>query len=217
MKHWVFDLDGTLIDSSSYFEKSIFTILTEFGFAPQQKDMDLAYRFFDPTEYFRQYFPEEPLKVKSALSRLLELSKLHVQWIQAFEGIEEVLVYLKSKNIKVSVWTGREIETTKGLLDSTGLSKYIDNCVTRSCVPKTKPNPDGLLKILQDSKDHGDDVIMVGDHQYDIQGARSAKVKSISVDWQGKEVHPVKGLADYHFTNITDFKNWIINYYDTRA
>ncbi len=214
MKHWVFDLDGTLIDSSYYFEKSIFTILTEFGYAPEQKDLDLAYQFFDPSEYFRQYFASDEVKIQKGLSRLLELSKSHIKLIQAFEGIEEVLIHLRSKNVKVSVWTGREIETTRGLLNSTGLAKYVDLCVTRSCVAKTKPNPDGLLKILMDSKDHGDDVVMVGDHQYDIQGARSAKVKAISVAWNGNNVHPVLGLADHHFTEVALLKSFVTNYYD---
>lgn len=209
MKHWVFDLDGTLIDSSSYFEKSIFIILTEFGLAPGKKDLDLAYQFFDPTEYFRQYFGEDEVKIQKSLKRLLELSKSHINLIQAFDGIEEVLVYLRSKNVRVSVWTGREIETTKGLLHNTGLAKYVDLCVTRSCVPRTKPNPDGLLKILTEC----DDVVMVGDHQYDIQGARSAKVKAISVAWNGINVHPVEGLADHHFTEVGQLKNWITNYY----
>ncbi|OFZ10927.1 MAG: hypothetical protein A2Z20_03480 [Bdellovibrionales bacterium RBG_16_40_8] len=212
MKHWVFDLDGTLIDSEKYYELSIKTILGEFEIIATADDIDLAYKFFNPEDYFATYF-QDAQKIQQATQRLADLNKIYANKLTAFEDVEGLLIYLRSKDVNVSVWTGRETETAKKILNDTGLAKHIGICVGRTCVPKNKPHPDGLLKILMDSRSHGDNVLMVGDHEYDMQGARAAKVKAVSVNWGKKTRHNARAISDHHFENVSDLLFWTLNLY----
>lgn len=60
-----------------------------------------------------------------------------------------------------------------------GLSKL--SIVTCEEVAKTKPNPEGILKILSSLSVTHDEVIVLGDHPVDMQAARAAGLHSIGI------------------------------------
>jgi HAD superfamily hydrolase (TIGR01549 family) len=205
--HWVFDLDGTVINSSNYYETSIQEILRGFGHVPSAEDIQRAYRFFNPADYFATIFSDAD-RVAEAVQKLVELNLASATRIRAFAGIKDLLEYLRAKEIRLSAWTGRDLASAQVILKANGLTEYFSNCVSRTCVPQNKPSPDGLLKILQESKHQSHDVLMVGDHEYDMQGARSAAVDAISVGWDEKFDPKVKALSDQHFDHIDALKSW---------
>lgn len=211
--HWVFDLDGTVIDSSKFYELSLSEILPEFGVTPTREEINRAYKYFNPEDYFAT-FNFEPPKIKHAIQRLIELNLHYADQIPAYEGIESLIQYLQSRDIEVSAWTGREIVSARKILESTGLMKYFKTCVGRTCVDNNKPHPDGLLKILNDFNHHSDDVVMIGDHEYDMRGAQAAKVKGISVNWEGRVKPHVQALADRHFDKVTELHRWAQEIYE---
>lgn len=210
--HWVFDLDGTILNSSKHYEVSIEAILIENGVVPTAADRELAYKYFNPADYFAIFFANE-LQVKNAVQRLIDLNHHYADQIPIFPGIPELLSFLRSKNIRLSAWTGRELSSAVKILELTGLKGYFETCVGRTCVANNKPHPDGLLKILEDSKHHYDDVVMVGDHEYDMLGAQAAKVRGISVNWEGKVGPEARLLSDLHFDRIEELHSWAKNLY----
>lgn len=205
--HWIFDLDGTVINSSQHYELSITTILSENGIDPTTELIARAYYFFNPEEYFATVFSQER-HAQLAVKRLIELNKFYADQIPAFDGIESLLVFLRSQDIEISVWTGRDVSSARQILENIGLRKYLSSCVGGTCVPKNKPAPDGLLKILNDSKRQGHEVVMIGDHQYDMLGARAAQVSGVSVSWDNKAHAGARELSDLHFTRIQDLHEW---------
>ncbi len=211
MKHWVFDLDGTLVDSSAAYEKAIEMIFSEFGLTCTTDDLHKAHLYFNPFEFFALYL--NPDQTKTAINMLLQLNLDHAEHITEFPGISELIENLFSKNVKISVWTGRDLNSAQKILQHLGLSKYIDRCVSRTCVPNTKPKPDGLLKILKDSANHHDDTVMVGDHPFDILGARAASVKAVSVSWKTNDILELGKISDQHFFKVADLKNWALSHY----
>ena len=100
----------------------------------------------------------------------MELNQIHATSTSAFDGIENLFKFLKDRDIKISIWTGREISSAKKILEHVGLLKYVNLCVGRTCVEKNKPYPDGLLKILS-----GIDL--------------NYSVKIVFLDWQGIGFH----------------------------
>jgi phosphoglycolate phosphatase-like HAD superfamily hydrolase len=211
--HWVFDLDGTVVDSGKFYEFALDIIFREQGLKPTSADIDRAFQIFNPEEYFGHYF-KDPDLIKSCVRRLVELNHSYAAQTPAFDGIEDLFIFLKSKNVLVSVWTARELSSATAILESTGLQKYLETCVSRCCVPKTKPHPDGLIKILEEFKHHHEDVIMIGDHHFDMQGAKSANVKGISVDWAGRPHEGAKLNSHWHFEKVEDLHNWAKTLYD---
>ena len=207
MKHWVFDLDGTLVDTARQYAEYIAVVLDESKVKYDDHTLQKAYNFFNPEEYFQKHFAHQ-IDAKLAVQKLIQINKDKAHEVTCFDGILELLHYLNQNEVKISIWTGREISTTKEILKCTGIEKYVHMLVSRSCVERNKPYPDGLLKILTESKEHGDDTLMIGDHEYDMQGARAAKVKAISVSWGPAPHQTASNLSDWHFHKVQDLHNW---------
>jgi phosphoglycolate phosphatase-like HAD superfamily hydrolase len=205
--HWVFDLDGTVLDSSRFYELTLREILPEFGINPGPEEIKRAYKYFNPEDYFATFL-SDTRQIKFAVQRLVAKNMEYADQIPAYEGIENLLIYLISRDVEVTAWTGRELLSATTILDSTGLRKHFKTCVGRTCVTNNKPHPDGLLKILSDFNRHSDDVVMIGDHEYDMRGAQAAKVTGISVNWEGRVKPHVQALASHHFDKISELHGW---------
>lgn len=210
MKHWVFDLDGTIVDSIAHYERAIERIFGHFNLAFSPEVLLESQRHFLPQAFFLKYLDND--KTEQAMQLLVRMNQDEVTDIATYAGIPEFLDALSQK-VKISIWTGRDLTTAKMLLEYHNLEKFIERCVSRDCVQRTKPHPDGLEKILSEAKHKGDDVIMVGDHEYDIIGARSAGVKAISVDWHGGDPYKLEGKSDMHFSKVADLSQWALSHY----
>ena len=73
--------------------------------------------------------------------------------------------------------------------------------------------PDGLLKILNESNHACDSVVMIGDHKFDVHGARAAFVKPVSVSWKATDPHLLAEISDHHFNRVADLQTWTLSHY----
>lgn len=215
MKHWVFDLDCTLVESGNTFDRTIKRILQHFNPATSERTLEDAARkardYFEIEEFFGFYLKED--QIDEAVELLLRFDDEAHHEIVCFNGIPELLEDLHGWNIELSIWTGRDLNSTQKLLVKTGIGRFFARIATRTCVERTKPAPDGLIKILSESKHRGDDVVMIGDHEYDIKGARAAGVKAYSVSWGEPAPHPLEKISDKHFYQVEDLKKFAFNLY----
>ena len=124
------------------------------------------------------------------------LDAISNNWISFVpNGTEDVLKYLSSK-YELYVLTNWFSECQGKRLEHANLLKYFKEVVGADKV-KPKPNTDGYLYIIGDSK--LEDVIMIGDNpDIDIKGAKDVGCKSILADYKNK-------YSDYD-NRITDIK-----------
>lgn len=206
MKHWIFDLDSTLINSFPTYAKTVTEVASHYGVSLSAEDHAHIQHLVLP-KFLERVLPTHHLE--EAFNKTIQLSMSKQDEIEVYDGIIELLNLLKSKNCTLSVFTARELITARSVLNSTKLDQYFGQLVSRDCVVNTKPHPDGIHKILELSKVSKAEALMVGDHQMDIEAARAAGIKSISVDWNGANSH-LSQLSDHHFSNVADFHDWAI-------
>lgn len=205
MKHWVFDLDGTLIDSHGVYVRTLEDTFARYDVAIQSVDMKLSRKLF-ARDFLSHYIPGQYLD--EAFKHLIDYNLKLTPEIPVFDGIHELLQTIQQKDVMISLWTAREKITADEVLKNTGLSKFLRQHVTACCVSQNKPHPEGLLKILTDSKSHHNDVVMIGDSDFDIQGAKAANVKSVSVSWGNPESAKLAEISDHHFHTVSEMKAW---------
>jgi HAD superfamily hydrolase (TIGR01549 family) len=206
MKYWVFDLDGTLVDSfAPYFEAldHLFALVGK-KFGPHLWEAALTDHL--PVFFERHLGPEQ---VESALNELQSRSNSDAARISIFEGLEAMINHLISKNCRVAIWTNRDRESAEMILEATGLGKKTELLVSGTCVKNRKPDSEGLLRVIEHFGCEPAQVTMIGDHVYDVAAAKREGSRAVRASWHGYWNVPPCDVADLQFYDVKSFQSWV--------
>jgi HAD superfamily hydrolase (TIGR01549 family) len=203
MKYWVFDLDGTLVDSfGPYFE-----IMAELLGEPLTRVEKQKIIGMHPSQVFSEYMPAEEIEL--ALRELQKRSQTDATLIPTFGALKEVLAFITKQGSHVAVWTSRDLHSARAILANTGLNTYVDHLVSGDCVALKKPHPEGLQTIMAMFECESHEVVMVGDHDHDMLAGRKMDVFSVRASWHNHWDDGECMLANKQFFCDQKFSQWI--------
>ncbi len=205
MKNWVFDLDGTLVDSFGLYFKSMREIFADHG-REFHSDLHLPALTEPLGDLFSLHLGSD--RVNRAFDALQEKSNLDAPRIEPFAGIPELIDELIAKGAKIAVWTNRDLQSAELILKATGLKRKLEHCVSGTCVTRRKPDAEGLKGIIRRFDCSPSDVVMVGDHEHDVLGAQSAGATAVRASWHGYWSIEKCTQADFQFFTVPDFSAW---------
>lgn len=201
-KHLIFDIDGTLVDN----EKVVIatwqeTILQLFGKHYETSDLNFVLGIPGVTtmERLGAENPQEAFVVWG--QNFIK----HKAEIELFPHIEHTIAALKSKGLDLGLVTSR---THDELNNDFALGEIIGNFDTIICVtdaPRPKPNPDPLLVYLERCGLSPDEVLYIGDSDYDYHCAKNAKVDFGVALWGDNRIRHTD--ARYSFNSPMDILN----------
>jgi phosphoglycolate phosphatase len=205
---WVFDLDGTIVDSHANYFKSLAQVFADFGIDLTENDKAEVLRIAvrDRLEFLKQRLGTEV--ASKALEKLeAHLIEDHLR-TDSFDGIQELLNSLKNRGFILAVWTAREKISALRVLKHIGLDDYFAVCMSGSCVSECKPNPDGLVRIAKELGLQTTDLIMVGDHDNDMLAAKACQALAIRAYWHQPHLPQACKLADFRFNQVSALNIW---------
>lgn len=205
----IFDLDGTLTQTSQL-------IFAAFNHVAQQ----YVSKTYSPQEITAMFGPPEEAAVESmvgqvhareAMSSLLEYyGDHHGEFARIHPGVEEMLEYLKSHNVRLGLFTGKGHFTTEITLAEFGLKRYFDVIVTGNDVVSHKPSAEGIRKILRALNLKQECAVFVGDSINDIRAAREAGVLIASVVYDSFAKEKVLEMnPDLVFHSVDGLFSWM--------
>lgn len=208
MQHWIFDFDGTLVDSDGIFYKALGYALQPFQVSVGDNFME-EIRHKHPHRIFEDLLSHEQAEL--AMQRMREIGSELSETIRPFEGIDRVLETLEKHKVSLSIWTGRDKDSTQRILNKTKLDGFFERIISGTCVPTNKPSHDGLLELLNHHKSEPDTMVMIGDHHHDIEPANALGLVSVHAQWK-KIPHalPEKIKPNFSFGSLSDFHDWIV-------
>ena len=175
IKNIIFDMDGTLISSMKTAIRGILESI-EAG-SGKKVDAELLPLGRTPQMIIRDFVPEKSWDTALAYWENFEINIF--EHIEVFAGVPELLNYLHSKKIFMSIYTGRDrLGTTRILEHKKWIPKFFNHELLRCGDDLTghKPSPlpiDDLCKKYKLEKKH---TLMVGDHVVDAAAAKGAGV-----------------------------------------
>ena len=175
---FIWDLDGTLLDSYGIIVNSLYDVYKEKG-AEIDKQEILKEVIGESVSSFimkmekRFGIPFDDLKDR--YSYISGNEKLN---IKAMNNAKEILEYLHGKNIPNFVFTHRGV-TTETVLKNIGIYDYFEEIVTSLNKFKRKPDPEGINYLINKYNLNKDSTYYVGDRKIDIDCANNAGIKSI--------------------------------------
>ena len=170
----IFDCDGVMFDSRQCNINFYNHLLSHFGL-PLLRDEQVAYiHMASADESIRSIFRGSPYLEQALAYRLQMDYTPFIRDMIPEPGLKELLTLLQSRH-RLAVATNRS-NTIRTVLDSFGLARYFDIVVCSLDVPKPKPHPDSLLKILDFFSIRPDQALYVGDSTVDAETAKAASV-----------------------------------------
>lgn len=206
MKCWVFDLDGTLVDSFEHY----FVILTDIfnsNGAKFREELRLPALTQKLPEFFEQHLGKPA--VSQAMITLQERSNRDASQVRPFDGVIELIQKLRERGDRVAVWTNRDLQSAQLIIQHSGLKPFVEICISGTCTVERKPFPEGLLRIINHFGCRADDVTMIGDHEHDVTAAKSVGTRAIRASWHSYWQFEPCTIADYQFHKFEDFSRWV--------
>ena len=205
IKGVLFDLDGTLVNTTPLILESFRHTFTEFGL-PVPADSELVAGFGLPMRTaVTAYMPEEMADEFCDAYRAYQRTR-HDELIQGIDGVAETLSALKQSGIKMAVVTSKKRPAAIRDLGCYDLVEYFDTIIACDDCAENKPLPGPSLMALKRLGLNGADCLAVGDSPYDLQSARAAGCQTAAVRYTSFDWNFIlnEGKPDYVLNKMTD-------------
>ncbi len=172
----VFDLDGTLVDSSVDLANAVNALLVELGRPPLPTGTIIAMVGEGANVLVRRALSAASLNpdTPGALERFLGHYDPHLlDHTRPYPGMVDVLDRLAGR-IAMAVLTNKPARATHLMLNGLGLRKFFRGVIGGDTSFGRKPAPEGLLHLAADAGVEPSRVVMVGDSAVDLATARNA-------------------------------------------
>lgn len=181
MKAILFDLDGTLIDSTEGIIESFRVAFDAHNF-PQAKDEDICALIGHPLEVMFEKLGVQRDKADIFVASYKEhYRKISLQKTALLSNAKDA-VELAASTAKLGVVTTKTARYSKDILNSFGILKYFGVVIGREDVINPKPDAEPILKALDTLHvEPSMNSFMIGDTCLDINAAKNAKISSVGV------------------------------------
>lgn len=179
----LFDLDGTLIDSTDAIVSTFKYSFDKLKFDFNGDDEDIKNIIGYPLEIMY-----EKLGIsQDEVSNFVDTYKLRYRTISLKQTtlLEDAVqsLELASSFARLGIVTTKTTQYTIPLLKDMDIMKYFEVIIGRQEVENPKPHPEPIFKALKfmDVTNEQYDIYMIGDTKLDLIAARDASIKSIGV------------------------------------
>ncbi|MDR3701477.1 MAG: HAD-IA family hydrolase [Candidatus Sulfopaludibacter sp.] len=203
---YLFDIDGTLLDSARDICGAIQQVLEATDLAPVSFEFLKGYIGLHLLDLFQDLFPQYTPEQYDELIRqyrVFYLAREH-KLTQIYPGVAEGLAALGGRK---STATTKGSPTTRLILEQFGLLRYFEHVQGTDGFP-CKPAPDVIFTALAALGAKPEDCLFVGDSPADMEAGRRAGVKTCAVRYgYGKDEEMARFTPDYWIDDLRALVN----------
>lgn len=207
----IFDLDGTLVDTSSDHIAAWRQALSESGVKKSQREIWMEFGKTSKDIALALLPKEISQNAGRVAGRKDELFlKMGYRSAETIPGAKKVLSALKAKRIKIAVCSSNPHVTVERLLKRFRMISLVDVYVTMDDVRRGKPAPDILLLAARRLGLRPSSIIVVGDSVYDVAAGKAAGMRTAGVVSGASSLDQLKaGHPDFLLHSITQVPSLI--------
>ena len=210
VKAFIFDFDGTLIDSvDAHIESWIIAI---------DKVLNIKFRYEDVypliglsgLDIIKNLLGDLGLKHYSEIRRIKDRAYLRMikeGVVEVLPGVTKLLKILKLRGYLIAIVSSTPNHILLHLSQYLGIDAFIDHYIGGDEVSRGKPNPDIFAKAIKDLGLEPHESVIVGDTSYDIRPAKELGAFSILVN---RDVSTVNPKPDHYFRMFHEFTDSLI-------
>ena len=193
----IFDMDGTLVDSSTTIVNAINHVRSKLNLEPLETDLILE-KVNDPELDPAQYFYEVPAFTPEHEEWFSSYyTENHERELHLYTDVLELLEHLKEKGFKMAIATNAYRSSTIESLSHLKILDYFDSLACYDDVGRGKPAPDMLEKNLKELNATTKEAVFIGDSERDMLAAKSANIDYLMINWGFSEYEDaIRKVAD---------------------
>lgn len=183
-KNFIWDFGGTIINSYPALVKGILKALSDIGIEETYDEVFEQARI--SKNHLAKYFMNKHnldydfvTKIKMAENLMDPESRI------PFEGVEEILSFIKENGGKNYIFTHRNRDSANELLIKHDLEKYFEIMIAKENELARKPSPEGILFIMHTQKLEPSETVNIGDRGIDIEAGLKAGIDNIYFNPEG--------------------------------
>lgn len=178
MKAFIWDLDGTILDSYEVITSSAIDALKEQGIAADPEELLRYMKNVSLTSYLRDASASSGIPFETLMSRYTEITHGRDDRITLTEQAAETLRGLRKAGGVNYVYTHRGHSTFE-ILERLGILEEFADFVTHEDKVRPKPSGDGLRELIRRHGLDPKETCYIGDRPMDILCARDAGVTAV--------------------------------------
>ncbi|MEZ5921888.1 MAG: phosphoglycolate phosphatase [Parvularculaceae bacterium] len=208
-KAFIFDLDGTLIDSAPDIAWVTNRLLERHGLRSYETDAVRLMIGGGVAKLVERAWRGREIELTLSQANDLAADFIEIYLTRAcvetlpFPGAEAALKRCKVNGARIGLCTNKPYSVTARIVETLGWSDYFGAVIGGDSAPAKKPDPAPMKMALSALGATGEETIMIGDSAVDVGAARSvgARVMLISHGYSKK---PVSELG----------ADWVIDHFD---
>lgn len=212
-KGYIFDLDGTLLDSMHAWEGIASDYLTLKKRAPRESRSSLNERFEIFTLHESAYYLKERYDISETPDEIIEdlTSMVAIRYEQELvlkEGAYDILQTCKANEKQICLLTATDRKNAISALKHNQIYEMFDHIVSTEDYKLTKRSSEIYEKVLHLMQLKKEDCIVVEDSLHAIIGAKKANLVVYAVYDQGtaSDWDEIQQIADQSFKQLSEIK-----------
>ena len=179
----IFDVDGTLLNSLDGYTVAASRAAEPYGYEVTYECVRNALNLNQP--FWDFVIPADQPRDEALIAKLRDDTMRHwpavlAEYVSVLPGLEDVLARLRRAGIRLGIYTGSNGESLPALSEA-GILEQFEVVVTGLDVAQRKPDPEGLLKCIDQLGLDPVETAYIGDSPLDVRASLAAGAMSVGV------------------------------------
>lgn len=196
LKAVVFDLDGTLIDSTPAIVDSFVHSFEAIGHEVPPRERILEFISIPLEKHFAELTDHDPITL-SKIYREHYFDTCTAGTVM-LPGVVDALVSLADAGLRLAIATSKSCRGSEIILDHLEIAHHFEFVVGADSVSNHKPDPEALNVSREKLGIAADEMIYVGDTRFDTEASKNAGVRCIAVATGYASRAELDGLKPHH-------------------
>ena len=211
VKYFLFDLDGSLLDSLANLYTSYQAFLECYGHTATQEEFNRlnGLSLTEAIEYLKKNYRLSP-STEELLTQYRSIIKENYQNSKPFKDSTKTLVLLNKLGIRMLLVSSSLENEGVEIIEKFGWTDYFERLVWGDHVEHSKPAADIYLLALNSIKERKESIIVIEDSCNGVRSAKAAglKVLALERDFGGEELVAAGAFKSFKsLTAIVEYSN----------
>lgn len=203
----IFDFDGTIADTRKAIVAAKQKTMRQLGLDVADEKMCASTIGFSAKTGFEMIYPQ---LAEQKIDECVTMYRQEFEQIrkvmppEIFPRVRDVLQMLNENHFVTTIASSRNTSSLKGFLDDMGIAEYFPYILGGNDTGKLKPDPEPVLKTLEELGYNAGEALVIGDMPMDVAMGKNAGTHTCGVTYGNSSMQKLKEAgADFIIDDMT--------------